>query len=281
MSAIFFVEEGVMQKRARQKLKMFTSLFLCIASLFSCVTLTLAWFAFNNNVSGGGIGVGAKKKAALIAYEYYVADTSAANKDRFLFVKTTDETKQKPGAYDVLNRKYQLMIKLYLRADAQKVLVSAETDTNYFLGDGTQEHRLAAALPADGTLKNPLSSVVAMRGVAASEELAGDTNNGYVWTEKADEKYVKFMEGSSAESVPRSAITMPEITLPESTETFTGTGYDGSAYTNEECKTAFILISYDTALIEAVFSANIGNNDIVNLDEVPFMCDFEIKVQAD
>ena len=109
-----------MQKRARQKLKMFTSLFLCIASLFSCVTLTLAWFAFNNNVSGGGIGVGAKKKADLIAYEYYVADTSAANKDRFLFVKTTDETKQKPGAYDVLNRKYQLMIKLYLRADAQK-----------------------------------------------------------------------------------------------------------------------------------------------------------------
>lgn len=270
-----------MQKRARQKLKMFTSLFLCIASLFSCVTLTLAWFAFNNNVSGGGIGVGAEKKADLIAYEYYVADTREENKDKFLFVKTTDETKQKPGAYDVLNRKYQLLIKLYLRADAQKVLVSAETDTNYFLGDGTQEHRLAAALPADGTLKNPLSSVVAMRGVAAGEELAGDANNGYVWTEKADEKYWKFMADSSANSVPRSAITMPEITLPESTETFTGTGYDGSAYTNAECKTAFILISYDTALIEAVFSANIGNNDIVNLDEVPFMCDFEIKVQAD
>ena len=279
MSAIFFVEEGVMQKRARQKLKMFTSLFLCIASLFSCVTLTLAWFAFNNNVSGGGIGVGAEKKADLIAYEYYVADTSEANKDKFLFVKTTDETKQKPGAYDVLNRKYQLMIKLYLRADAQKVLVSAETDTNYFLGDGTQEHRLAAALPADGTLKNPLSSVVAMRGVAA-DELSGNTNNGYVWTENTDE-YVKFMKDSSANSVPRSANTMPEITLPESTETFTGTGYDGSAYTNEECKTAFILISYDAALIEAVFSANIGNSDIVNLDEVPFMCDFEIKVQAD
>lgn len=269
-----------MQKRARQKLKMFTSLFLCIASLFSCVTLTLAWFAFNNNVSGGGIGVGAEKKADLIAYEYYVADTGEANKDKFLFVKTTDETKQKPGAYDVLNRKYQLMIKLYLRADAQKVLVSAETDTNYFLGDGTQEHRLAAALPADGTLKNPLSSVAAMRGVAAGE-LSGDANNGYVWTEKADEKYVKFMAGSSANSVPRSAITVCETTLPESTETFTGTGYDGSAYTNAECKTAFILISYDTALIEAVFSANIGNNDIVNLDEVPFMCDFEIKVQAD
>lgn len=269
-----------MQKRVRQKLKMFTSLFLCIASLFSCVTLTLAWFAFNNNVSGGGIGVGAKKKADLIAYEYYVADTSEANKDKFLFVKTTDETKQKPGAYDVLNRKYQLMIKLYLRADAQKVLVSAETDTKYFLGDGTQEHRLAAALPADGTLKNPLSSVVAMRGVAAVE-LSGDTNNGYVWTEKADEKYWKFMADSSANSVPWGAITMPEITLPESTETFTGTGYNGSAYTNVECKTAFILISYDTALIEAVFSANIGNNDIVNLDEVPFMCDFEIKVQAD
>lgn len=279
MSAIFFVEEGVMQKRARQKLKMFTSLFLCIASLFSCVTLTLAWFAFNNNVSGGGIGVGAEKKADLIAYEYYVADTSEENKDKFLFVKTTDETKQKPGAYDVLNRKYQLLIKLYLRADAQKVLVSAETNTNYFLGDGTQEHRLAAALPADGTLKNPLSSVVAMRGVAAGE-LSGDANNGYVWTENTDE-YVKFMKGSSADFVPRSAITVCDTTLPESTETFTGTGYDGSAYTNEECKTAFILISYDAALIEAVFSANIGNNDIVNLDEVPFMCDFEIKVQAD
>lgn len=279
MSAIFFVEEGVMQKRVRQKLKMFTSLFLCIASLFSCVTLTLAWFAFNNNVSGGGIGVGAEKKADLIAYEYYVADTREENKDKFLFVKTTDETKQKPGAYDVLNRKYQLMIKLYLRADAQKVLVSAETDTKYFLGDGTQEHRLAAALPADGTLKNPLSSVAAMRGVAAGE-LSGDTNNGYVWTENTDE-YVKFMADSSANSVPRGAITMPEITLPESTETFTGTGYDGSAYTNAECKTAFILISYDAALIEAVFSANIGNSDIVNLDEVPFMCDFEIKVQAD
>lgn len=280
MSAIFFVEEGVMKKRTRQKLKMFTSLFLCIASLFSCVTLTLAWFAFNNNVSGGGIGVGAEKKADLIAYEYYVADTREENKDKFLFVKTTDETKQKPGAYDVLNRKYQLMIKLYLRADAQKVLVSAETDTNYFLGDGTQEHRLAAALPADGTLKNPLSSVVAMRGVAAGE-LSGDANNGYVWTENTDNEYVKFMADSSANSVPRGAITMPEITLPESTETFTGTGYDGSAYTNAECKTAFILISYDAALIEAVFSANIGNNDIVNLDEVPFMCDFEIKVQAD
>ena len=194
-------------------------------------------------------------------------------------MKTTDETKQKPGAYDVLNRKYQLLIKLYLRADAQKVLVSAETDTNYFLGDGTQEHRLAAALPADGTLKNPLSSVVAMRGVAAGE-LSGDANNGYVWTENTDE-YVKFMKDSSANSVLRSAITVCDTTLPESTETFTGTGYDGSAYTNEECKSAFILISYDAALIEAVFSANIGNSDIVNLDEVPFMCDFEIKVQAD
>ncbi len=260
---------------------MFTSLFLCIASLFSCVTLTLAWFAFNDNVSGSGIGVGAEKKTDLIAYEYYIADTSEENKDKFVFLKTTDETKQKPGAYDVLNKKYQLLIKLYLRADAQKVLVSAETDTDYFLGDGTEEHRLAAALPADGTLKNPLSSVVAMRGMAA-DELSADTstNNGYVWTENTNKEYVKFMASTGADATPMGAVTVCETTL-ETTETFTGTGYNGSAYTNEECKTAYILISYDAALIEAVFSANIGNSDIVNLEEVPFMCDFEIKVQAD
>ena len=261
-----------MKERTKQKLKMFTSLFFCAASLFSCVGLTLAWFAFNDNVSGNGIGVGAEKKSDLLGYEFFAEKKDADTAER-KFV-AVDKTAAEMGVYDLVEDDYRLLLKVYLKESVASLTVKAVTETTAFLGNEQNGLKLN---PAKG--ENPLSSVVAMRTAtlktdAAAGEFAEDGAGVYTWTTPAKETYQTMIDANN--QVISAAVC---------------TGYTefyADSYENENgetvaCKAAYILFSYDADLITKVFSANIGNEEIENAETaatVPFLCDFYMSLQT-
>ncbi len=253
---------------------MFTSLFLCIASLFSCVTLTLAWFAFNNNVSGGGIGVGAEKPSNLWGYEFYTADQKA---EGYVFNFAEEQGAASLGDYDLLEDKYRLLLKLYFKENVTSVTASAVTSTTYFLGDGAEEHKLTETLDSTGkTLYNPLSSVVAFRGAAASEFAYDADSKAYTWTKPTDETYFTLVKNGE---IPDSGTaTICENYDMSAAETGTYTDDKGTEHT---CRIMYILFSYDADLISEVFSANIGNPVLEKENaKVPFACDFHVALET-
>ena len=246
---------------------MFTSLFFCAASLFSCVGLTLAWFARNRNVTGSGIGVGAERKNDLLGYEFYTADAEA---EGYVFTLAEDKNAASLGEYDLLDDRYRLLLKLYLKDGEGNVTVTTTTGTDYFAGDGEEAHKLVKTLPsaeevkANG-VKNPLSSVVAMRMAAASE--FSFSANAYTWTKPTEtENYVTMV------SAERTIVTA------EICNSYAVADLPTDTYRGETCRALYILFSYDADLVSEVFSANIGNEAIGNAENapVPFASDFNI-----
>ena len=264
-----------MRKRtnAKQKLKMVTSLFLCAASLFSCVGLTLAWFAFNDNVSGNGIGVGADNPTDLWGYEFYTADAKA---DGYVFKLAKEQGAASLGEYDLLEDKYRLLLKLYFKENVTSVTASAVTSTTYFLGDGEDDHKLVAELDSTGaTLINPLSSVVSFREAAASELQYDSAAKAYTWTKPTEETYKTLVADGK---IPASGTA--EICSNYDISGAAGTYTDGEGVEHES-RIMYILFSYDADLISEVFSANIGNPVLEKENaKVPFACDFHIALET-
>ena len=56
-------------------------------------------------------------------------------------------------------------------------------------------------------------------------------------------------------------------------------------FDGKECRTLFIMFSYDEAIMEKIFSDNLGNPNIYNYDDkgnlidIPFKCDFTISFE--
>lgn len=245
-----------MQKGTRQKLKLFTSLFFCAASLFSCVGLTLAWFSFNNDVTGNGIGVGAEKESDYLSCEYFAQDKNGV-------FAAVSEANASLGTYDLLNDNYRLLVKVKVRADAESVTVIAATDTKYFLGTaGT----LLIADPKEND--NPLSSVVKMR--VATGEFASAEGGGYTWEKKpTTESYSTFIHTD-----------IDGVKKPLKEVSFSAKDGGGLVTDTDGYKAVYILFSYDAQLVEEVFTANLGNEKIANLKSVRFTCDFRISVST-
>lgn len=254
-----------MERTKRLKLKMIVSLFTCALSLFSLITLTLCWFAMNKNTDAGGMDVIVRNESIIAGCEYFVADSDLAASG-YSFIAAGSEDKNKLGTYDVLNDKYQFLIKVKL-VSAMSVNVTAETATDFFLGSAsakTDNHWLSA----DGT-GNALSSVISFAVLSRAD--LETTGGGYKLAElPSDANTSCFFDRSAIETA-----TAPEPSVNIKTDFAVDADDNG-----EVC--FFVLLSYDPLLVSTVFSANIGNN-VLEQDEdvaIPFMLDFSISVTS-
>ena len=271
-----------MHERTRAKLKIISSLAMCLLSLFSLVALTVAWFAQNDTAGAGGLGVLLRTDEYLYGYEFYniVADETATD---YTFTKT-DKSSARLGTYGMAKTKYQLLVKVYVSSELDAITLFAGTSTDYFLGDG--KHDLLAPTVADpnkpetGTTASGEKYTNVMSSVARIAALtSGVVENGDTCTLAAlpnDEVFGHFIDTASDPATisgfgVKSTASEDKITLSA----------DTVAYGDKTAKTFFVIIDYDRLLLSAIFSQNLANALLQGTDtEIPFACDFSLTIRV-
>ncbi len=282
-----------MNERIKNRIKLVSSFLMCVLSLSAAITLSFAWFAKNDTVNGGGMSVAIENDANVVGAEYFIAEKNGLNNGSTqLKFKQVPAEAARMGAYDILDKKYQLLAKVYLKSDMETIRVTGNTQTAYFLGALENNKSKYPLLPpssdvnvpqestTDGgvTYTNVLSSVINFT-IFQTDELTALTNgSGYELvsdTLPSGGRIAKFIDSTDAEK-PTSSIN-----LVGDSDTVTTGGPE--EFNGQPCRTLFIMFSYDEAIMEKIFSDNLGNNKIYvedsegNLINIPFKCDFTIS----
>ena len=269
---------------------------MCVLSLSAAITLSFAWFAKNDTVNGGGMSVAIENDANVVGAEYFIAEKSVpqSSSSELKFTKITDGNPVRMGAYDILDKKYQLLAKVYLKSDMETIRVSGNTQTAYFLGTLENNKSKYPLLPPSGdvnvpqesttdggvTYTNVLSSVINFTIFQAGELTALTNGSGYELvsdTLPSGNRIAKFIDSTDAEK-PTSSINLVQT---EGIDTVTTGGPE--LFNGQPCRTLFIMFSYDEAIMEKIFSDNLGNTNIYvenndgTLINIPFKCDFTIS----
>lgn len=284
-----------MNERIKNRIKLVSSFLMCVLSLSAAITLSFAWFAKNDTVNGGGMSVAIENDANVVGAEYFIAEKNGSNNGstQLKFKKITNEP-VRMGAYDILDKKYQLLAKVYLKSDMETIRVSGNTPTPYFLGTLENNKSKYPLLPPtsgdynvpqesttdDGvTYTNVLSSVINFTIFQAGELTALTNGSGYELvsdTLPSGGRIAKFIDSTDAEK-PTSSINLVQT---EGIDTVTTGGPE--EFNGQPCRTLFIMFSYDEAIMEKIFSDNLGNKNIYvesngTLLNIPFKCDFTIS----
>lgn len=290
-----------MNERIKNRIKLVSSFLMCVLSLSAAITLSFAWFAKNDTVNGGGMSVAIENDANVVGAEYFIAEKNGSNNGstQLKFKKITNEP-VRMGAYDILDKKYQLLAKVYLKSDMETIRVTGNTQTAYFLGALDLENNKSKypLLPPssdynvplesttdDGiTYTNVLSSVINFTIFTADElEARTDGTDGYYFTGTdlpSGGRIAKFIADSATATAPTPTINLVQT---EGIDTVTTGGPE--EFNGQPCRTLFIMFSYDEAIMEKIFSDNLGNNKIYvedsegNLINIPFKCDFTISFE--
>lgn len=283
-----------MNERIKNRIKLVSSFLMCVLSLSAAITLSFAWFAKNDTVNGGGMSVAIENDANVVGAEYFIAEKNGSNNGstQLKFKKITNEP-VRMGAYDILDKKYQLLAKVYLKSDMETIRVTGNTQTTYFLGALENNKSKYPLLPptsgdvnvpqestaGDVTYTNVLSSVINFTIFKADEIKAW--TDGYYFAGTAlpsGGRIAKFIADSATATAPTPTITLVQT---EGIDTVTTGGPE--EFNGQPCRTLFIMFSYDEAIMEKIFSDNLGNNNIYvedsegNLINIPFKCDFTIS----
>ncbi len=274
---------------------------MCVLSLSAAITLSFAWFAKNDTVNGGGMSVAIENDANVVGAEYFIAEKNGSNNGstQLKFKKITNEP-VRMGAYDILDKKYQLLAKVYLKSDMETIRVTGNTQTAYFLGaldlennkskypllpPTSSDYNVPQESTAGGiTYTNVLSSVINFTIFAAGEsEIKARTDGGGYElvsdTLPSGNRLAKFIDSTAATS-PTSPINLVQTTTGNEVTTGGPEEFNG-----QTCRTLFIMFSYDEAIMEKIFSDNLGNNNIYvensdgTLIDIPFKCDFTISFE--
>lgn len=284
-----------MNERIKNRIKLVSSFLMCVLSLSAAITLSFAWFAKNDTVNGGGMSVAIENDANVVGAEYFIAEKNGSNNGstQLKFKKITNEP-VRMGAYDILDKKYQLLAKVYLKSDMETIRVTGNTQTTYFLGALENNKSKYPLLPPSGdvnvpqestaggvTYTNVLSSVINFTIFQAGELTALTNGSGYELvsdTLPSGGRIAKFINDSATETAPTKTINLVQT---EGIDTVTTGGPE--QFNGQPCRTLFIMFSYDEAIMEKIFSDNLGNNKIYvedsegNLIDLPFKCDFTIS----
>ena len=286
-----------MNERIKNRIKLVSSFLMCVLSLSAAITLSFAWFAKNDTVNGGGMSVAIESDANVVGAEYFIAEKNGSNNGstQLQFKKITDEQPVRMGAYDILDKKYQLLAKVYLKSDMETIRVTGNTQTTYFLGAlGNNNVSKYPLLPPsaddiyvpqestadDVTYTNVLSSVINFT-IFQTDELTALTNgSGYELvsdTLPSGGRIAKFIADSATATAPAKTINLVQ-TAGSNTVTTGGP----EEFNGQTCRTLFIMFSYDEAIMEKIFSDNLGNTKMYtyidgNLINIPFKCDFTIS----
>lgn len=283
-----------MNERIKNRIKLVSSFLMCVLSLSAAITLSFAWFAKNDTVNGGGMSVAIENDANVVGAEYFIAEKNGSNNGstQLKFKKITNEP-VRMGAYDILDKKYQLLAKVYLKSDMETIRVTGNTQTAYFLGALENNKSKYPLLPPSSdvnvpqestaggiTYTNVLSSVINFTIFQAGELTALTNGSGYELvsdTLPSGNRIAKFIDSTDAEK-PTSSIKLVQT---EGIDTVTTGGPE--EFNGQPCRTLFIMFSYDEAIMEKIFSDNLGNKNIYvedsagNLINIPFKCDFTIS----
>ena len=287
-----------MNERIKNRIKLVSSFLMCVLSLSAAITLSFAWFAKNDTVNGGGMSVAIENDANVVGAEYFIAEKNGSNNGSTqLKFKQVPAEPVRMGAYDILDKKYQLLAKVYLKSDMETIRVTGNTQTNYFLGalenNNVSKYPLLPPssddiyVPQEGTAggvtyTNVLSSVINFTIFQAGELTALTNGSGYELvsdTLPSGGRIAKFIDSTDAEK-PTSSINLVQT---ENIDTVTTGGPE--EFNGQPCRTLFIMFSYDEAIMEKIFSDNLGNNKIYvedsegNLINIPFKCDFTISFE--
>lgn len=287
-----------MSERIKNRIKLVSSFLMCVLSLSAAITLSFAWFAKNDTVNGGGMSVAIENDANVVGAEYFIAEKNGSNNGstQLKFKKITNEP-VRMGAYDILDKKYQLLAKVYLKSDMETIRVTGNTQTAYFLGALENNKSKYPLLPPSGdvnvpqesttddgiTYTNVLSSVINFTIFQAGELTALTNGSGYELvsdTLPSGDRIAKFIADSETATAPTKTINLVQT---EGIDTVT-TG-EAEEFNGQPCRTLFIMFSYDEAIMEKIFSDNLGNNKIYvedsegNLINIPFKCDFTISFE--
>lgn len=288
-----------MNERIKNRIKLVSSFLMCVLSLSAAITLSFAWFAKNDTVNGGGMSVAIENDANVVGAEYFIAEKNGSNNGstQLKFKKITNEP-VRMGAYDILDKKYQLLAKVYLKSDMETIRVTGNTQTAYFLGALDLENNKSKypLLPpssdvnvpqestaGDVTYTNVLSSVINFTVFQAGELTALTNGSGYELvsdTLPSGGRIAKFIADSATATAPTPTINLVQT---EGIDTVTTGGPE--EFNGQTCRTLFIMFSYDEAIMEKIFSDNLGNNNIYvedsegNLINIPFKCDFTISFE--
>ena len=268
-----------MNVKSKSKLKMISSLITCALSLFSLVTLTLSWFAMNKDADAGGMGVLIKDTSLVKQIEYYVADSDA---DGYVFKPAATQAGNVMGKYDILADKYQFLIKVTLHSQ-MNVKVAGSTQTDFFLGSATATNGLQltqTGYKEDGTtINNALSSVVAISAfvstdttvdIAKSADAAGNTTYTIAQLPKNP---VGFFNGNATDI----AGSLNKTPVIEDSLSVVADNNENGGYV------FFMMLTYDSNLMSAVFDANMENPVFTEGGEnssIPFLLDFELLLSA-
>lgn len=286
-----------MNERIKNRIKLVSSFLMCVLSLSAAITLSFAWFAKNDTVNGGGMSVAIENDANVVGAEYFIADKSDSQSGsaELKFTKITDGNPVRMGAYDILDKKYQLLAKVYLKSDMETIRVTGNTQTTYFLGalennkskypllpPTSSDHNVPQESTAGGvTYTNVLSSVINFTIFQAGElEDRTDGTDGYYFTGTdlpSGGRIAKFIADSATATAPTKTINLVQT---EGIDTVTTGGPE--EFNGQPCRTLFIMFSYDEAIMEKIFSDNLGNTKMYtyidgNLINIPFKCDFTIS----
>ena len=285
-----------MNERIKNRIKLVSSFLMCVLSLSAAITLSFAWFAKNDTVNGGGMSVAIENDANVVGAEYFIAEKNGSNNGstQLKFKKITNEP-VRMGAYDILDKKYQLLAKVYLKSDMETIRVTGNTQTAYFLGALENNKSKYPLLPPSGdvnvpqesttaggvTYTNVLSSVINFTVFQAGELTALTNGSGYELvsdTLPSGDRIAKFINDSETATAPKPTIKLVQT---EGIDTVITGGPE--EFNGQPCRTLFIMFSYDEAIMEKIFSDNLGNNKIYvedsegNLINIPFKCDFTIS----
>ena len=287
-----------MNERIKNRIKLVSSFLMCVLSLSAAITLSFAWFAKNDTVNGGGMSVAIENDANVVGAEYFIAEKNGLNNGstQLKFKKITNEP-VRMGAYDILDKKYQLLAKVYLKSDMETIRVTGNTQTTYFLGaldleNNKSKYPLLPPTSSDVnvpqesttggvTYTNVLSSVINFTIFQAGELTALTNGSGYELvsdTLPSGNRIAKFIDSTDAEK-PTSSINLVQTTTGNEVTTGGPEEFNG-----QPCRTLFIMFSYDEAIMEKIFSDNLGNDNMYvesngTLLNIPFKCDFTISFE--
>lgn len=234
----------------KTKLSLIGSFAILLAIVFTMVSTTYAWFTNKNSEIGNIDNITVKDESVIKKVTYFQQSTLDGSNMGFN-INTNDNYSFKMKTYSILDPKYRLLIKVDLLENITSLKISAHTNTTntpYIAGNANSDNKEIQLKESD----NPLSNIVDF----AIVDVTTDESSYFV-----DESSVTYTNLLSTKD--DSTYVMDEVTLNEN--------YSISN------NTLFIMVNYNKAEIEKIYSAYIGSDVIENAtfeSGIPFKLDF-------
>lgn len=243
-----------------------SSLVMLLCAFSLVVTLSYSWFTARlyDEASVTSIVAYDEKIIDQVSFYQYKKSDTLQPEGVYNFEKTPSDIKDL-GKYSIIGSQYQILIEVTLTEYATSYSsfdVGAKSNASHYLGELDENGDLLTELQLNG---NSLSSIVCF--YAFDQSNISDEGDYY----SLDLANTSNTSGSKISFVQDSHLISDGITMCNFTST----------------NKFFIVLDYDLELIEEIYSANLGNENISNMDNIAedgnsyitYIADFYFYVQ--